>query len=411
MTAPDDPRMTAARWLGSWPRQWWGWLSYAVRPYDMIADDRRWFWQPRTHCGWSYGYHLDDDGRVAVAHPDCRDWSDEMTSIDDNGNLRLTRRTPEGRAEYLEEKLFDLAVKRAALLARVAELEAERDSTAAHHAEIAEHWRAMSGAAEARGYDRAVANLRDARAQTQDPGEEAKPAPGVQADWRPDRCPSCGSWQPADRLEAYRPHADAEIECDHSWHDEPEPKPAPADPAGLDALKERLAAIEHERWAHWQRYMHSLCVLDDGGRFIIPAGLVERWERQIATPYAELSEHEKGSDREQVARYWPVIEPYLRRGEGHRSGTAAGLDAAIEAATKRIFGFGGKYEVIASMAVRAAAPHLARGERRAALLEAADEIVEEVRIEMRRAQFEPQYGEGLLKAVQLLRERAEQETT
>jgi hypothetical protein len=26
--------------------------GYAVRPYDMIADRRRWFWQPRTPCGF-----------------------------------------------------------------------------------------------------------------------------------------------------------------------------------------------------------------------------------------------------------------------------------------------------------------------------------------------------------------------
>lgn len=25
-------------------------ISYRVRPYDMLADRRRWFWQPRTPC-------------------------------------------------------------------------------------------------------------------------------------------------------------------------------------------------------------------------------------------------------------------------------------------------------------------------------------------------------------------------
>lgn len=30
------------------------WLAaYAVRPYDVIADRRRWFWQPRTPCGFT----------------------------------------------------------------------------------------------------------------------------------------------------------------------------------------------------------------------------------------------------------------------------------------------------------------------------------------------------------------------
>lgn len=77
-----------------------------------------------------------------------------------------------------------------------------------------------------------------------------------------------------------------------------------------NALMENLAAIEHERWADWQRYLHSKCSKMNlhGGALIIPAELVKQWERQIATPYADLSEKEKDSDREQVRRYWPLIE-------------------------------------------------------------------------------------------------------
>lgn len=74
-----------------------------------------------------------------------------------------------------------------------------------------------------------------------------------------------------------------------------------------DALFEQLAAIEHERWADWQRYAHSQGIkLHDGG-ILLPPPVVERWERQIATPYADLSEREKESDREQVRRYWNLI--------------------------------------------------------------------------------------------------------
>lgn len=72
-------------------------------------------------------------------------------------------------------------------------------------------------------------------------------------------------------------------------------------------LREQLAAIEHARWADWQRYMHGLCDRGDDGSLTIPANLVTRWEQQIAMPYAELSEKEKDSDREQVDRYWHLI--------------------------------------------------------------------------------------------------------
>ena len=71
-------------------------------------------------------------------------------------------------------------------------------------------------------------------------------------------------------------------------------------------LFEKLADIEHERWADWQKYMHSLCIKQGEG-LIIPADSVEQWERQIKTPYSELSEKEKDSDRKQVMRYWDLI--------------------------------------------------------------------------------------------------------
>lgn len=70
---------------------------------------------------------------------------------------------------------------------------------------------------------------------------------------------------------------------------------------------DRLAAIEHERWAHWQRYVHDQCVRQEDGSLVIPAELAARWEAQIETPYAELTEQEKESDREQVQRYLPTI--------------------------------------------------------------------------------------------------------
>lgn len=34
------------RWLAKRP-------GYIIRPYDMLADARRWRWQPRERCQWS----------------------------------------------------------------------------------------------------------------------------------------------------------------------------------------------------------------------------------------------------------------------------------------------------------------------------------------------------------------------
>ena len=75
----------------------------------------------------------------------------------------------------------------------------------------------------------------------------------------------------------------------------------------MTELFELLAAIEHERWSDWQKFVHDLCERLPDGRLAIPAHNVERWERQIETPYDDLSEAEKESDRDQVRRYWHLL--------------------------------------------------------------------------------------------------------
>jgi len=80
----------------------------------------------------------------------------------------------------------------------------------------------------------------------------------------------------------------------------------------IDGLIETLANIEHARWAKWQRYLHDKAVKQPDGSLVIPAELVERWDRQIETPYQSLTEDEKESDREQVRVYLPVIKDAIR---------------------------------------------------------------------------------------------------
>jgi hypothetical protein len=77
-------------------------------------------------------------------------------------------------------------------------------------------------------------------------------------------------------------------------------------------LLEDLAAIEHERWAHWQSFMHAQGVRNPDGSLTLPAELVARWDRLIATPYAELTDKERESDRDQVRRYLPTVAKGLQ---------------------------------------------------------------------------------------------------
>jgi hypothetical protein len=91
----------------------------------------------------------------------------------------------------------------------------------------------------------------------------------------------------------------------------PEPEADSPDLLKLQSLIDKLADIEHERWSHWQRYLHSKCARASDGSLVIPAHLVDRWESQMNTPYSALSEEEKESDREQVRRYLPIIADAL----------------------------------------------------------------------------------------------------
>lgn len=75
----------------------------------------------------------------------------------------------------------------------------------------------------------------------------------------------------------------------------------------LNSLIEDLAAIEHERWSHWQRYMHANAKHQEDGSLLLSPELVQRWEAQMSTKYIDLNESEKESDREQVRRYLPLI--------------------------------------------------------------------------------------------------------
>jgi len=80
----------------------------------------------------------------------------------------------------------------------------------------------------------------------------------------------------------------------------------------LKDFVEKGAAIEHERWSRWQKYMHSKILPTEHDALMqIGTEFVERWNRQIDTPYAELSEKEKESDRIEVRKYYPFIDQII----------------------------------------------------------------------------------------------------
>jgi hypothetical protein len=122
-----------------------------------------------------------------------------------------------------------------------------------------------------------------------------------------------------------------------------EPAPGTGSESGREALIEALAAIEHQRWSDWQAYLHSKCaqgpvinrIGPNFGRhdLIIPAGYVAALERQVTTSYAELSEQEQQSDRDEVMRYWPLIVAFVA---AWIEDDGAGGDAAVAQAARWI---------------------------------------------------------------------------
>lgn len=80
---------------------------------------------------------------------------------------------------------------------------------------------------------------------------------------------------------------------------------------------EKLASLVHEQWAHWMKYMIHKKTTEIGTKSI--GGVCnqkyiqfdmkdyERWLQQMETPYSELTDKEKESDREWARKYLKII--------------------------------------------------------------------------------------------------------
>lgn len=78
---------------------------------------------------------------------------------------------------------------------------------------------------------------------------------------------------------------------------------------------EKLSDAAHRSWCHWMEYLFSRCERLSDGSMVIPHELVKHWQRQMDTPYEQLSEKEKQSDRVEVAHILPIISAYQERKE------------------------------------------------------------------------------------------------
>ena len=65
----------------------------------------------------------------------------------------------------------------------------------------------------------------------------------------------------------------------------------------MSNLVEKLSELEHDQWAHWTKYMLNNMTPEN----------IKQWKRQISTPYDELTEKEKDSDREWANKVVAVL--------------------------------------------------------------------------------------------------------
>ncbi|MEP7292285.1 MAG: hypothetical protein ABI835_10900 [Chloroflexota bacterium] len=72
-------------------------------------------------------------------------------------------------------------------------------------------------------------------------------------------------------------------------------------------VREALSEVSHDIWSHWMRWMFTIGVFNEDGTWTMPAAKVVRWQGQMETPYAALTEREKDSDREQADKILAVL--------------------------------------------------------------------------------------------------------
>ncbi len=76
----------------------------------------------------------------------------------------------------------------------------------------------------------------------------------------------------------------------------------------MSELREQLAALAHERWTEWMKYLFEKSLDSENGSIEIPSLFVARWKRQMSTSFFDLPENEKESDRAEADKILQVIQ-------------------------------------------------------------------------------------------------------
>lgn len=77
---------------------------------------------------------------------------------------------------------------------------------------------------------------------------------------------------------------------------------------GLKLDREKIADLCHEQWSGWMEYLFKKSRQTPDGSVVIPKEFVDRWWRQMKTPYEKLSEEEKDSDRKEADKFIALLK-------------------------------------------------------------------------------------------------------
>lgn len=73
-------------------------------------------------------------------------------------------------------------------------------------------------------------------------------------------------------------------------------------------LREDLAMLAHHMWGGWMRFFRRRMHLDESaGGYVLDEADVLHWERLADTRYADLTEGEKASDRQQADKMLHIM--------------------------------------------------------------------------------------------------------
>lgn len=75
----------------------------------------------------------------------------------------------------------------------------------------------------------------------------------------------------------------------------------------LFVVREDLAEYAHNCWSRWMRHLFGKGAKNPDGSLTLPKEVVERWLRQMNTPYPELTAEDRVSDQNEAHKILDIV--------------------------------------------------------------------------------------------------------